>query len=195
MSISVPEDDAQDQVIEPGEGEVEITTHLISLTYEGKLHPHNARYAQGLLDGKFIGQRSPVSGKVGIPSRGYDPIARVMLTPADDVEISPTGNSRVLYRDRADQVPRPDGDGALPQRDDFPRRLGPGAPPCRTFGASPSMSSASACACVRSSSLLPSARSTPSTTIGMYPTVGDVIERWEPTGEPDVPIDQLPETM
>jgi uncharacterized OB-fold protein len=29
----------------------------------------------------------------------------------------------------------------------------------------------------------------------MYPTVGDVIERWEPTGEPDVPVDQLPETM
>jgi hypothetical protein len=29
----------------------------------------------------------------------------------------------------------------------------------------------------------------------MYPTVGDVVERWAPTGEPDVPADQLPETM
>ncbi|NIP96263.1 MAG: hypothetical protein GWO24_23655, partial [Akkermansiaceae bacterium] len=59
----VPEGDAVDQTITPGEGEVEISTHLISLTYNASLYPHNARYAQGLLDGKFIGQRSPVTGK------------------------------------------------------------------------------------------------------------------------------------
>ena len=29
----------------------------------------------------------------------------------------------------------------------------------------------------------------------MYPTLGDVVERWEPTGEPDVPEDELPESM
>ena len=29
----------------------------------------------------------------------------------------------------------------------------------------------------------------------MYPTIGDVVERWEPTGEPDVPLDELPEIL
>jgi uncharacterized OB-fold protein len=29
----------------------------------------------------------------------------------------------------------------------------------------------------------------------MYPSIGDVVERWEPTGEPDVPLDELPESM
>jgi len=29
----------------------------------------------------------------------------------------------------------------------------------------------------------------------MYPTLGHVIDHWEPTGEPDVPLDQLPESM
>jgi len=29
----------------------------------------------------------------------------------------------------------------------------------------------------------------------MYPTIGDVVERWEPTGEPDVPFEEFPEHM
>jgi len=190
----VPEDDAREQVIEPGEGEVDITTHLISLTYEGKLHPHNARYAQGLLDGKFIGQRSPVSGKVGIPSRGYDPIARVVLTPADDVEISPTGTvvsytviTPIQYRGQTETEPYIsatiflDGsDQALPQQDirDMPLdefRVGMR---------------------VRAIFKPPAERNVDAVDNDwMYPTVGDVIERWEPTGEPDVPLDELPESM
>jgi len=59
----VPEGDARDQRIAPGEGQVKSTTHLISLTYREPLYPHRARYAQGLLDGKFIGQRSPRAAK------------------------------------------------------------------------------------------------------------------------------------
>jgi uncharacterized OB-fold protein len=190
----VPEDDARDQAIQPGEGEVEITTHLISLTYEGTLHPHNARYAQGLLDGKFIGQRSPVSGKVAIPSRGYDAIARVMLTPADDVELPPTGTvasytviTPIKYRGQTETAPYIsatiflDGsDQSLPMQDirDIPLeefRVGMR---------------------VRAIFKPPAERNVDA--VGndwMYPTVGDVVERWKPTGEPDVPADELPETM
>jgi hypothetical protein len=29
----------------------------------------------------------------------------------------------------------------------------------------------------------------------MYPSIGAVVERWESTGEPDVPLDELPESM
>jgi len=29
----------------------------------------------------------------------------------------------------------------------------------------------------------------------MFPSIGDVVERWESTGEPDVPADELPESM
>jgi len=32
-----------------------------------------------------------VSGKVYIPGKGYDPMERVMMTEADDVELPPTG--------------------------------------------------------------------------------------------------------
>ncbi len=190
----VPEGDARDQSIPPGEGEVEISTHLISLTYDEPLYPHKARYAQGLLDGKFIGQRSPVSGKVGIPSKGYDPIARVMMTPADDVELSHTGTvisytviTPLQYHGQKETVPYLsatillDGsDQALAQqeirnipRDEF--RVG-----------------------MRLRAIFKPAAERNVDDVDndwMYPTTGDVIERWEPTGEPDVPFEDFPEQI
>ena len=53
--------------------------------------PTRRRYLEGLQRGVFIGQRSPVSGKVYIPSKGYDAIERVPMTEADDVELPNTG--------------------------------------------------------------------------------------------------------
>jgi uncharacterized OB-fold protein len=190
----VPEADARHQAIEPGEGEVEISTHLISLTYDDTLYPHNGRYAQGLLDGKFIGQRSPVSGKVSIPSKGYDPIARVMLTEADDVELASTGTvisytvitpvqyhgqketesylSATIFLDGADQALSQQDIRNIP-RDEF--RVGMR---------------------LRAIFKPPAERSVDAVDNDwMYPTIGDVVERWEPTGEPDVPFEEFPEHM
>jgi hypothetical protein len=190
----VPEADARDQAVEPGEGEVKITKHLISLTYRQPLYPHNARYAQGLLDGKFIGQRSPVSGKVSIPSKGYDPIARVKMTAANDVELPPTGTvvsytviTPVQYHGQKETEPYLsakiflDGaDQSLPQQDirNIPKnefRVGMR---------------------VRAIFKPPAERNVDAVDNDwMYPTIGNVVERWEPTGEPDVPLEELPESM
>jgi uncharacterized OB-fold protein len=190
----VPEADARDQVIEPVEGEVKKNTHLISLNYRDTLFPHNARYAQGLLDGKFIGQRSPVSGKVSIPSKGYDPIARVMMTPADDVELSHTGTvvsytviTPVKYHGQKQTEPYLsakiflDGaDQSLPQQDI--RNI-----PTEEFRVGMRL---------RAVFKPPSKRNVDAVDNDwMYPTIGDVVERWEPAGEPDVPLDELPESM
>src|SRR5262245_7696121 len=87
----VPEAEARDTFVPAGQGEVAITDHLISLVYEEPLTAARERYAQGLLAGRFIGQRSPKSGKVFVPSSGYDPLERVVMTEKDDVELPLTG--------------------------------------------------------------------------------------------------------
>jgi uncharacterized OB-fold protein len=83
----VPEAGSRASFVPAGEGEVKITDHLISLDYEEPLTPARERYAEGLLAGRFIGQKSPKSGKVFIPSSGYDPLERVIMTEKDDVEL------------------------------------------------------------------------------------------------------------
>ncbi len=189
----VPEAEAKEQTIEPGDKEVDITTHLVSLDYSDTLYPHTARYAQGLLDGKFMGQRAR-DGKVSIPSRGYDAIARVKLSEADDVELSPVGTvvsytvitpvqyhgqkktepylSATIYLDGADQPLAFQEIRNIPL-DEF--RVGMR---------------------LRAIFKAPEERNVDVVDNDwMYPTIGDVLECWEPTGEPDVPTDQLPEIM
>lgn len=87
----VPEADAVEQAIEAGDEPVILTEHLISLQVREPLFPHRRRYAEGLLAGKLIGQRSPVSGKVIVPGRGYDNMNRVPLTEADELEVADRG--------------------------------------------------------------------------------------------------------
>jgi uncharacterized OB-fold protein len=87
----VPEAEARAQDITAGEEPVTITEHLVSLTISEPLYPHRARFARGLLDGRVVGQRSPVSGKVYVPSNGYDNLERVEMTEADDVEVGDRG--------------------------------------------------------------------------------------------------------
>jgi len=87
----VPEAQAVPQNIEPGEEPVTVTEHLISLTISEPIHDHRRRFAEGLLQGKIIGQRSPVTGKVYVPGRGFDPMERVRMTEADEVEVDDVG--------------------------------------------------------------------------------------------------------
>ena len=77
--------------LEPGAEPVRLTTHLIGLQISEPLQPARKRFALGLRDGKIIGQRSPATGKLYVPSRGYDHMARVEMTEADDVEIPDRG--------------------------------------------------------------------------------------------------------
>lgn len=190
----VPDAEAHDQHIAPGEGEVKVSTHLISLTYNETLYPHRARYAHGLLDGKFIGQRSPASGKVYIPGKGYDPIARVPMAPADDVELAHTGTvvsytvaTPLEYAGQAETEPfisatiLLDGAGQpLPQQ--RVRNI-----PAEQFRVGMR---------VRAIFKPIAERNVDDVDNNwMFPSTGDVIAGWEPTGEPDVPFEGIPEHM
>ncbi len=87
----VPETAAVTQEITPGDEPVTLTEHLISLNISETLYPHRRRFAQGLLDGKIIGQRSPVTGKVYVPGRGFDNMSRVRMDASCDVELPSVG--------------------------------------------------------------------------------------------------------
>ena len=64
-----------------------MTEHLISLDFVEPLSEHRTRHAEALLEGRFIGAKSPVSGKVFFPSKGYDAMSRVRMGIADEVEL------------------------------------------------------------------------------------------------------------
>jgi uncharacterized protein len=184
----VPEADAVDAYVPPGQGDVAITDHLISLIYEEPLTAARERYARGLLAGRFIGQKSPASGKVFVPSAGYDPLERALLTEADDVVLPNTGTvvgytviTPVQYYGQKETEPYIrasvllDGaDTPLGQQDirDIPVadfRVG---------------------LRVRAQFRPPAERSVDELT-NRWPGTGSCIERWVPTGEPDVPPEQL----
>ena len=186
----VPEARALEQRIAPGRGPVEMTEQLISLAYSEPLYPHRARYAKGLLEGRFIGQRSPVSGKVYIPSKGYDMLERVRLTEADDVPVASTGTvvsytviTPVQYYGQKETEPYIrasillDGaDQPLGQQDihDIP------------------IAEYRAGMRVRAVFRPPGERSLGDLD-NRWGGTGDAIARWEPTGEPDVPFEKIAE--
>jgi uncharacterized protein len=184
----VPETEARDSFVPAGEGDVAITDHLISLVYEEPLNAARERYAQGLLAGKFIGQKSPKSGKVFVPSSGYDPLERVLMTEKDDVLLLNTGVvvgytviTPVQYYGQKETEPYIrasvllDGaDTSLGQQDirDIPTaefRVGMR---------------------VRAQFRPPGERNVDELT-NRWAGTGSCIERWVPTGEPDVPAEQL----
>jgi len=185
----VPEAGARDSFVPAtGQGEVKISDHLISLVYEEPLNAARERYARGLLAGVFVGQKSPKSGKVFVPSSGYDPLERVLMTESDDVELPNTGTvvgytviTPVQYYGQKETEPYIrasvllDGaDTPLGQQDirDIPVaefRVGMR---------------------VRAQFRPPAERNVDELT-NRWAGTGSCIERWVPTGEPDVPSDQL----
>jgi uncharacterized OB-fold protein len=88
----VPEATAVEQDIVAGDEPVTITTHLISLAVREPLMPHRKRFIHGMLEGRIIGQKSPTSGKVYVPGRGYDQLDRIEMTEADDVVVADRGS-------------------------------------------------------------------------------------------------------
>jgi uncharacterized OB-fold protein len=184
----VPEAGARDSFVPAGEGEVAITDHLISLIYEEPLNAARERYAKGLLAGQFIGQKSPKSGKVFVPSSGYDPLERVLMSERDDVVLPNTGTvvgytviTPVQYYGQKETEPYIrasvllDGaDTPLGQQDirDIPVadfRVG---------------------LRVRAR-FKPHAERNVDELTNRWAGTGSCIERWVPTGQPDVPAEQL----
>ncbi|MCH7790525.1 MAG: OB-fold domain-containing protein [Acidobacteria bacterium] len=87
----VPEADAVDQEIAAGDEPVAITIHSIGVDISEPLSPHRVRFAEGLRNGKIIGQKSPTSGLVYVPGRGYDNMERVRMDESCDVEVADVG--------------------------------------------------------------------------------------------------------
>jgi uncharacterized protein len=63
---------------------------LVSLTYTEELTPNLQRFAEHLLAGRLVGHKSP-SGMVYLPGKGYDPLTLDVTTDADEVEVQDTG--------------------------------------------------------------------------------------------------------
>jgi uncharacterized OB-fold protein len=187
----VPESEAENQFIPSGQGEVELTEHLISLDFSEPFSPTRRRFAEGLLAGKFIGQRSPKSGKVYVPSKGYDPIERVRMTEADDVELPATGTivsytiiTPVQYYGQKETEPYIrasillDGaDQPLGQQDIHDMDLASFRAGLR----------------VRAIFRPPAERDLGEMDNRWGGAGPGIIERWEPTGEPDVPFEVFSE--
>ena len=154
------------------------------------MSPHRIRYLEGLKQGKFIGQRSPASGKVYLPSKGYDAIERVPMTEADDVEVAHTGTvvaytiiTPVQYHGQKETEPYIrasillDGsDQPLGQQDirDIPTDEFRAGMRVRAI-------------------FKPEAERDISDIDNRWGGTGGVLERWEPTGEPDVPFEVFSE--
>ena len=186
----VPEADARKQYIEPGQGEVEMTEHLISLDFEEKLIPARRRYLKGLLEGKFIGQKSPKSGKVFVPSKGYDPMERVPMTEADEVEVPLTGTvvsytiiTPVQYYGQKETEPYVRASILLDGADTVIGQQDIRTVPRDEFRAGMRMR------CV----FKPEGERDISEIDNRWGGTGGVIDRWEPTGEPDVPFEKFSE--
>ncbi|MBJ18751.1 MAG: hypothetical protein GY910_17525 [bacterium] len=186
----VPENEAYDQKIAKGKGDVEISQHLISLDYEELFGPTRRRYLEGLARGVLIGQKSPASGKVYIPSKGYDPIERVPMTEADDVELPHTGTicsytiiTPTAYYGQKETEPYirasillDDSDDPLGQQD------------IRTIPLD-EMRAGMRVKCI----FKPEAERDFEGIDNRWGGTGGVIERWEPTGEPDIPFEVFSE--
>ena len=71
------------------------------------------RFAEGLLDGRIIGQRSPASGKVYVPSRGYDNLERVPVDRGRRRRGRRPGRGELVHGHHAGAVLRPEGDRAV----------------------------------------------------------------------------------
>ncbi|GAA1031404.1 OB-fold nucleic acid binding domain-containing protein [Virgisporangium ochraceum] len=70
-------------------GPIASVTTPIHLGYTHMVSPEETRYLRGLAEGRLLGQRCPVCGKVYVPPRGACPADGVPTT--DEVELSSTG--------------------------------------------------------------------------------------------------------
>jgi hypothetical protein len=78
--------DTQDQ--EPG---VVMMDRFVTLTYDELLPPNVVRFADALVEGRILGQRCPVCQRVFCPPKGYCPLDVVILSEADELEVSDRG--------------------------------------------------------------------------------------------------------
>jgi uncharacterized protein len=187
----VPEAAAKKQKITKGDEPVTITEHLIGVNLREPMFPHRVRFAKGLLEGRIIGQKSSVSGKVYVPGRGYDNLERVLLTEADEVVVSDAGAvtsftviTPVQYYGQKETEPYIRCSIILDGADSPIIGVDIRDIPVDQFRIGMRLKAV----------WRPAAERSVAEVDNRWGAVWeDVIERWEPTGEPDVPFEQLSE--
>jgi uncharacterized OB-fold protein len=68
-----------------------VMEHLVTLTYRERLTPNLNRYADGLLEGRIVGQKCPSCGRVFVPGKGYCSLCVVPTGEEDEVTVPDTG--------------------------------------------------------------------------------------------------------
>jgi hypothetical protein len=82
--------DADTEAVDPN-APVQGMDYFMHLEYRELLCPVVRRYADALMDGKLIGHRCPKCGLVYAPPRGYCPIDVIETTDADEVTLANRG--------------------------------------------------------------------------------------------------------
>jgi uncharacterized OB-fold protein len=63
----------------------------VTLHYREALPPNLARFGDALLGGRFLGAKCPACDRVYVPNRGYCPLCAVLMTEADERDVSDRG--------------------------------------------------------------------------------------------------------
>jgi uncharacterized OB-fold protein len=76
---------------EPEASSAIMMDHLVTLTYTEDLPPNTVRFSEALVDGRIIGEKCPVCGRVSVPPKGYCAMDVVLLHESDEIEVSDHG--------------------------------------------------------------------------------------------------------
>jgi uncharacterized OB-fold protein len=88
--VSARAADESVDVVDPN-APIEGMDYFMQLEYHELLCPVVRRYAEALREGKLIGHRCPQCGLVYAPPRGYCPIDVIETTDADEVQLAERG--------------------------------------------------------------------------------------------------------
>jgi uncharacterized OB-fold protein len=86
----VSPDKQAEEAVDPN-APVGMMEYFMQLEYHELVCPVVLRYKEALLDGKLIGHKCPKCGLVYAPPRGYCPIDTIETTDADEVQLADTG--------------------------------------------------------------------------------------------------------
>jgi hypothetical protein len=70
---------------------LEVMEHLVTLTYREELPPNTVRFGEALIDGRILGQKCPICGRVYLPPKDFCPLDVIVLGPENDVEVADHG--------------------------------------------------------------------------------------------------------
>jgi uncharacterized OB-fold protein len=76
---------------EPEAASAIMMDHLVTLTFVEDLPPNTVRFAEGLVEGRIVGEKCPVCGRVAVPPKGLCALDMVLLDESNELEVSDRG--------------------------------------------------------------------------------------------------------